>query len=56
VLRVFAGVAVERDRRKADELAPYIERALARKARMAPLAEADIPVVRASAAAPIVNR
>lgn len=34
-----------RQRRKEAELAPYIEAALARKKRMAPVAEADIPVV-----------
>jgi hypothetical protein len=55
VLPEFAAEAAERDRRKAAELAPYIEKALARKNRMAPLADADIPVVRASVAKPIVN-
>ena len=48
--------AGERDRRKAEELAPYIARALARKKRMAPLADSDIPVVRASVAKPVVNQ
>ncbi len=56
VLPEFVPKAAERDRRKAEELAPYIERALARKARMQPLADADIPVVRASVAKPIVNQ
>jgi alkanesulfonate monooxygenase SsuD/methylene tetrahydromethanopterin reductase-like flavin-dependent oxidoreductase (luciferase family) len=56
VLPEFAEKAAERERRKAEELAPYIERALARKQRMAPLADADIPVVRASVAKPIVNQ
>ena len=56
VLSEFAEDAAKRDRRKADELAPHIERALARKKRMPPLADVDIPVVRASVAAPIVNR
>jgi alkanesulfonate monooxygenase SsuD/methylene tetrahydromethanopterin reductase-like flavin-dependent oxidoreductase (luciferase family) len=55
VLPELADRAAERDRRKADELAPYVERALARKKRMPPLADAEIPVVRASVAAPIVN-
>jgi alkanesulfonate monooxygenase SsuD/methylene tetrahydromethanopterin reductase-like flavin-dependent oxidoreductase (luciferase family) len=32
-----------RAKRKAEELAPYVEAALARKPRLAPLAEADIP-------------
>jgi hypothetical protein len=45
-----------RERRKAEELAPYIARALARKKARTPLAEADIPVVRASVARPVVNR
>ena len=45
-----------REGRKAEELAPYIGRALARKKVKAPLAEADIPVVRASVAKPVVNR
>jgi hypothetical protein len=48
--------AGERERRKAEELAPYIARALARKQAMAPLADADIPVVRASVAKPVVNQ
>jgi len=34
-----------RDRRKAAELAPFIEQALARKPRMAPIDPADIPLV-----------
>jgi alkanesulfonate monooxygenase SsuD/methylene tetrahydromethanopterin reductase-like flavin-dependent oxidoreductase (luciferase family) len=56
VLPEFAGEAAGRDRRKAEDLTPHIEGALARKKRMPPLADADIPVVRASVAAPIVNR
>lgn len=56
VLPVFAPKAAERDRRKADELAPHIKRALARKKRIPPLADADIPVVRASVAKPVVNQ
>jgi alkanesulfonate monooxygenase SsuD/methylene tetrahydromethanopterin reductase-like flavin-dependent oxidoreductase (luciferase family) len=56
VLPQFAVHAAERERRKAEELAPYIEKALARKQRMAPLAEADIPIVRASVAKPAVNQ
>ena len=42
--------------RKAEELAPYIAKAMARKKVMAPLADADIPVVRASVAKPTVNQ
>jgi hypothetical protein len=36
-----------RDEKKRAELAPYIEAALARKKYMAPIADADIPVVEA---------
>jgi alkanesulfonate monooxygenase SsuD/methylene tetrahydromethanopterin reductase-like flavin-dependent oxidoreductase (luciferase family) len=56
VLPDFAGQAAARDQRKAEELAPFIDRALTRKKRMAPLADADIPVVRASVAKPMVNQ
>jgi alkanesulfonate monooxygenase SsuD/methylene tetrahydromethanopterin reductase-like flavin-dependent oxidoreductase (luciferase family) len=56
VLPEFTPKAAERDRRKAEALAPYVERALARKKVMAPLADADIPVVRASVAKPVVNQ
>jgi len=34
----------ERQRRKQEELAPYIEAAMARKQRMRPLADHEIPV------------
>ena len=40
VLPEFKPKAAERDRRKAEELAPYIAKALARKKRMPPLADA----------------
>jgi alkanesulfonate monooxygenase SsuD/methylene tetrahydromethanopterin reductase-like flavin-dependent oxidoreductase (luciferase family) len=56
VLPEFKAQTAERERRKAEELAPYIARALARKKVMAPLADADIPVVRASVAKPVVNQ
>jgi alkanesulfonate monooxygenase SsuD/methylene tetrahydromethanopterin reductase-like flavin-dependent oxidoreductase (luciferase family) len=56
VLPEFAAEAAERERSKAEALAPWIEKALARKQHMAPLADADIPVVRASVARPIVNQ
>jgi hypothetical protein len=56
ILPEFAAASAERERRKAEELAPYIEKALARKQRMAPLAEADVPIVRASVTKPIVNQ
>jgi alkanesulfonate monooxygenase SsuD/methylene tetrahydromethanopterin reductase-like flavin-dependent oxidoreductase (luciferase family) len=48
--------AAAREKRKAEELAPFIEKALARKECMAPLADADIPVVRASVARPSLNQ
>jgi alkanesulfonate monooxygenase SsuD/methylene tetrahydromethanopterin reductase-like flavin-dependent oxidoreductase (luciferase family) len=56
VLPEFAPHVAEREKRKAEELAPYIARALARKKVMAPLADADIPVVRAAVAKPVVNQ
>jgi alkanesulfonate monooxygenase SsuD/methylene tetrahydromethanopterin reductase-like flavin-dependent oxidoreductase (luciferase family) len=56
VLPEFTPQAAERERRKAEQLGPFIDQALARKQRMAPLADADIPAVRASVAKPIVNQ
>lgn len=56
VLPEFADAAAEREEKKARALAPYVEAALARKPRMRDLADGEIPVVAASAAAPIVNR
>ena len=56
VLPEFKAQAAERDRRKAEELGPFIARALARKKVMAPLADADIPVVRAAVVKPVVNQ
>ncbi|MBC8342157.1 MAG: LLM class flavin-dependent oxidoreductase [Proteobacteria bacterium] len=46
----------EREAKKAKELAPYIEAALARKQRMAPLNKDEVPVVRASVARAQVNQ
>jgi alkanesulfonate monooxygenase SsuD/methylene tetrahydromethanopterin reductase-like flavin-dependent oxidoreductase (luciferase family) len=51
-LELFAGAVMpefhereaERERRKREELAPYVEVAMARKQRMRPLADAEIPV------------
>ena len=48
VLPEFTTDREAREAEKARELQPYIERALARKQYMAPLAEADIPIVGAS--------
>jgi alkanesulfonate monooxygenase SsuD/methylene tetrahydromethanopterin reductase-like flavin-dependent oxidoreductase (luciferase family) len=56
VLGEFAAKSAERERRKAEDLAPFIEKALARKRRLPALADADIPVVRASVAKPMVNQ
>ena len=56
VLGEFAATSAERDRRKVEELGPFIAKALARKRRMPPLADAEIPVVRASVTKPVVNQ
>ena len=48
VMPEFARDAEAREAAKAAELAPFIEAALARKTYMQPLAEADVPVVKAS--------
>ena len=48
VMPEFKAVVAEREAKKAAELAPYLEAAMARKRWMAPLADADIPVVPAS--------
>jgi len=44
VLPEFRAREAERAANKAKELAPYIEKAMARKQGMKPLADADIPV------------
>jgi len=56
VLPEFAAAAQQREHEKVRALAPFLEVALARKPRMQPLADGEIPVVRASVSAPIVNR
>ncbi len=45
VMPDFKEREAEREAAKAEELAPYIEAALARKPRMAPIADADIPTI-----------
>ena len=50
VMDEFAGDEDARQEKKDAELAPYVEAALARKRWMQPLADEDIPVVRASVA------
>jgi alkanesulfonate monooxygenase SsuD/methylene tetrahydromethanopterin reductase-like flavin-dependent oxidoreductase (luciferase family) len=52
----FKREAAAREARKQEELAPYVARAMARKQWMAPLTEADIPVVTASRAKAEVNQ
>jgi len=52
----FQAEAAAREERKRRELAPYVAAALARKKVMAPLADADIPVVTASRAKAEVNQ
>ena len=52
----FAAKSAEREKRKEEELAAHIGRAPARKTRMAPLADAEIPAVRAFVAEPVVSR
>jgi alkanesulfonate monooxygenase SsuD/methylene tetrahydromethanopterin reductase-like flavin-dependent oxidoreductase (luciferase family) len=50
VMPEFKAQAAVRERRKAEQLAPYVEAALRRKEWMRPLADHEIPVVRASVA------
>jgi alkanesulfonate monooxygenase SsuD/methylene tetrahydromethanopterin reductase-like flavin-dependent oxidoreductase (luciferase family) len=47
VMPEFREKEAERERRKAEELAPYVEAALARKQKLAPIAEDAIPTVKA---------
>jgi len=49
VMPAFKAEAAAREARKAEDLAPYIATALKRKAWMKPLADHEIPVVKASA-------
>lgn len=56
VMGSFAEEAESRERAKAQELAPYVEAALERKQVMQPLADADIPIVRASVKRVELNR
>lgn len=48
VMPEFSAEVEEREARKAAELAPFIEAALARKNYMQPLEEDEVPVVKAS--------
>lgn len=56
VMAEFKADAAAREARKAAELAPFIEAALARKHWMQPLADGEVPVVRASVAKAQVNQ
>ena len=56
VMPEFKAEVAAREERKARELAPFIEAALARKNWMKPLADHEIPVVRASVAKAQVNQ
>ncbi|HZD25104.1 MAG TPA: LLM class flavin-dependent oxidoreductase, partial [Alphaproteobacteria bacterium] len=56
VLPEFAARREAREAAKAEALAPHIEAALKRKPRMKPLADAEIPVVRASVKQAQINR
>jgi len=55
VMPGFKAKAAEREAKKAAELAPYIEAAMARKRWMAPLEDHEIPVVPASRAKAQIN-
>jgi hypothetical protein len=55
VMGEFKAEAAEREARKAAELAPFIEAAMARKQWMKPLADNEIPVVPASRAKAQIN-
>ena len=55
VLGEFKAKVAEREAKKAAALAPYIEAAMARKKWMKPLADDEIPVVKASVVRAQVN-
>ena len=55
VMPPFAAQAADREARKAAELAPFIEAALARKTWMTPLTDDEIPVVKASVVRAQIN-
>ena len=56
VMPVFAAEAEAREAAKAEELAPYIEAALARKRFMQPIAKEDTPVVKAAVKAALPSQ
>ena len=55
VMPDFTKDVEEREAKKAAELAPYIEAALARKTYMQPLAREDVPVVKAAVRASVFD-
>jgi len=56
VMPDFKADVAAREAAKAEELAPYIDAALARKQVMPPIADADIPVIPAAVSKPQVNQ
>lgn len=56
VMPEFKKDVADREAKKAEELAPYIEAALARKDWMEPLKDEDIPYIRAAVSSPQVNK
>jgi hypothetical protein len=56
VMAEFTGEVETREKRKAAELAPYIDAALRRKKWMPELTDNEVPVVRASVAKAQVNQ
>jgi alkanesulfonate monooxygenase SsuD/methylene tetrahydromethanopterin reductase-like flavin-dependent oxidoreductase (luciferase family) len=56
VMKSFADQCESRERAKATQLAPYIEAALARKEWMQPMADEDIPIVKATVKHVELNR
>ncbi|MFN2375253.1 MAG: LLM class flavin-dependent oxidoreductase, partial [Candidatus Binatia bacterium] len=56
VLDEFRSEADAREQRKQEELAPWIQRAMARRRPRTPLTDAEIPVVKASRARAEVNQ
>lgn len=56
VMPEFKKDVADREAKKAEELAPYIDAALARKDWMEPLKDEDIPYIRAAVSSPQVNK
>ena len=56
VMGEFKAEVAAREARKAEMLAPYIEAAMKRKVWMQPLADDEIPIVRASVAKAQINQ